>query len=117
MIDFTLENMVDGALLKTVGELTIENAESLKTILIQALEGTDLLSLDLAQVGAVDIAGLQLLCSAHKTASRLNKELVLPIGLPEALEGVAVNAGYLRQENCIKDARGRCLWRKGGSNG
>ncbi len=117
MIDFKLEDAGDGAVLKLFGELTIENAESFKAILIQSMKGRNCLSLDLTSVTAADVAGLQLLCSAHKTASSLRQGFTVLGHMPSLLEEAATRAGYIRHEGCTKGADGQCLWLEGGRNG
>lgn len=54
-------------------DLTIYHAESQKDQLFQALAGCQELELDLAQVGDVDTAGLQLLILLKQEASRQQK--------------------------------------------
>ena len=78
MIDFRLEDTAGGSRLKLSGDLTIENGERLKTILLESIEGRDCLSLDLSEATAVDAAGFQLLCSAFRLTACAEQGLPFP---------------------------------------
>jgi len=55
-------------------DMTIYNAMTLKTRLIEALAGTDRLELDLSGVAEIDSSGLQLLIMIKREATRLGKQ-------------------------------------------
>lgn len=82
------------------GELTISNAADFRQGLLEALEQGDCLELDLDAVTAIDLAGLQLLCSAHRTAVAGEKSLTLKDSLPPALKEACANAGFDFYRNC-----------------
>jgi anti-anti-sigma regulatory factor len=105
----------DGTALKVCGNLTVENAEELKALLNKLNEGTDHLSLDFSEIEAIDIAGLQLLCSAHKTWSRAGKNVACTMGTLDALARVAKETGYSRKEGCMPLSGEQCLF-TGGSH-
>jgi anti-sigma B factor antagonist len=63
--------------LELVGDLTIYVAAEQRVRLIAALEATDFLRLDLAQVTEIDSAGLQLLLMLSREAQLTGKELEL----------------------------------------
>lgn len=56
-------------------ELTIYHAEAAKDHLIQALEESDALALDLSGVSEIDTAGIQILVLARREAERTGKPL------------------------------------------
>lgn len=58
-------------------DMTIYQALEQKQQLMLALQATDALDLDLAQVGEIDTAGLQLLLLAKREAGRLGKQLAI----------------------------------------
>ena len=101
MIDFRLEDTTRGPALKLCGDLTIENSERLKRILVESIEGRDRLSLDLAEVTEVDAAGLQLLWAALKTAGYSSQGLGLFESLPEELKQATMDAGYALQDGTV----------------
>ena len=59
------------------GDLTLQNAGSLRKAFLKALVESDDVSLVFKNVRDVDLSCLQLLCSAHRSAARLQKRLVL----------------------------------------
>jgi ABC-type transporter Mla MlaB component len=101
MIDFRLEDTAGGPALKLCGDLTIENGETLKRVLVESLEGRDRLSLDLAGVTAVDAAGFQLLLAALRTAGCSNQGLDLFESFPEKLKQAAMDAGYAQRDETV----------------
>ncbi len=58
-----------------VGELTIYTAMELKDKLLTGLSAAEELELDLAEVGEIDAAGLQLLVMIKREAAALGKDL------------------------------------------
>ena len=63
--------------LTLVDDMTIYHAIEQKQQLMTALEGTSALELDLAQVGEIDTAGLQLLILTKREAARQGKTLTV----------------------------------------
>ena len=55
-------------------DMTIYNAAAQKQRLLDALQGTDRLEIDLSAVGEIDTAGFQLLVLVKREARRLDKE-------------------------------------------
>ena len=101
MIDYRLEDTARGTALKLCGDLTIENSERLKRILVESIEGGDHLSLDLAGVTAVDAAGFQLLWAALRIAGSSNQGFGLFESLSQELKQAAMDAGYARQDGTV----------------
>ena len=75
MGQFQLEDSAKGKILRAEGSLTIEHACSLKEILMEALERTDHLDIDIQKITSVDLACLQVLCAAHKTFAEAHKHM------------------------------------------
>lgn len=92
------------------GDLTIENADELRSALIKALLNADRVLLDCGASSKADLAGLQLLCSAHRTALRLKKQFQFKSPCREAVKTAAEKTGYLRTRGCSLDTQGNCLW-------
>ncbi|MGD0229394.1 MAG: STAS domain-containing protein [Syntrophorhabdales bacterium] len=101
MIDFRLEDTTQGPTLKLCGELTIESGERLKAILLESIEGSRCLFLDLAEVTAVDAAGFQLLFSALGTEGYRMQGGDLAGSLPEGMRRAAVDAGYAKRGGTV----------------
>lgn len=72
-----------GSVLKVKGTLELSGAEEFHKALCDFLVGPSSLTVDLADVESCDAAGLQLLCSAQKTAERSAKHLRI-VGLCRA---------------------------------
>lgn len=58
-------------------DLTIYNAAAQKAQLLQAIDASSALDLDLAQVGQIDAAGVQLLLLAKREAERRGKAMAI----------------------------------------
>lgn len=62
--------------LKLEDSLTINSANVVKSTLLESLQKSDLIKLDLSGVNKIDISGIQLLLSFVKEISLLGKEIV-----------------------------------------
>lgn len=111
-MEYKLEQSGAMGILTIDGELTVQYAHELKSALLKSLDNVDHLVLNLAKVTSIDLSCLQLLCSAHRTSGKLNKQLSLIGDRPEALQQAAKNAGYLRHVGCSYDAHKDCLWKE-----
>ncbi len=74
--------------LEIEGDLTIYAAADLKEKLLAALAEETEIEVNLARVGEVDTAGVQLLILAKREAARLGKELHLTGHSPAVLEAL-----------------------------
>ncbi len=92
------------------GDLTLQNAAELRTMLIKAIIDTDTVAIRFGAVQDVDLSCLQLLCSAHRSAVRLNKLIQFAGDLPKTLLDTADVAGYSRLKGCQLDKGQSCLW-------
>ena len=81
-------------------------------ILIKAIINVDQLTLEFGDVHEVDLSCLQLLCSVHRSAVRMNKRVAFSGQHPEVFDKVVREAGYTRTTGCHLDCFGSCLWVK-----
>lgn len=81
---------------KVVGEMTVGQVAGLKDELLQAIEQTADLVVDISRVTAIDIAGLQLLVSSWKLASQRNGRLSLVTGDNQPFAHLVKQAGMTR---------------------
>lgn len=109
-MDFKLEQSGAVGVLTLNGALTIGCAEELKATLMKSLERVEHLVLNLGTVEEVDLSCLQLLCSAHRTSTRLNKQMTIAGGRPEAFRRAVCAGGYGRHVGCSFDIHKTCLW-------
>lgn len=99
----------EDGLLALSGELLIENSSELKSALCEALASSPRLIVDLGKVTAADISSLQLLCSAHRSASLAGTSFRID-QTGEAIRSIAENAGYSCRTKGCRFAIGICLW-------
>ena len=92
------------------GEIRLAGAGSLRQVLVEELCAGQQTVLDLAGVTGVDLSGLQLLCSAHRTYVRHDAVLELQ-GVTEELTRTARRAGFDARTSVCPFRRGMCLWR------
>ena len=91
------------------GELTLDSVNRLKTSLSDLLSGYRSIEVEFRDFSHIDLSGLQILCSAHKSAVKQGKSLILTGELPEAVKTLARDAGFYRHKGCVHDPRNRCL--------
>ena len=92
------------------GAMTIQYAGELKNALLHALENYEQIRLDVGKVSAVDLSGLQLICSAHRTSIQLNKQFAFNGAGSEVLKSVGSEAGFPRHVGCSQDKGHTCIW-------
>jgi anti-anti-sigma regulatory factor len=94
------------------GDATLQQAEELRRVLIKALVDADEVSLDMDKVEKVDLSCLQLLCSAHRSATRFKKKFAFSGCPPQALREAVEASGFSRVTGCRLDCDKSCLWVK-----
>jgi anti-anti-sigma regulatory factor len=92
------------------GELTLPRVEELKNAFLQALVKGDTVAIRFGTVQDVDLSGLQMLCSAHRSAVRMKKKVRVSGAMPKILRDAAEAAGYMRLKGCKLDFENSCLW-------
>lgn len=104
-------NVADGkGTLELEGDLSIEVAEELKAILLQALQGTEALVIDLGKVTAADLSCLQLLCSAYRSCGRVDGQLTLRAHDSELFNQLLKDSGYCKTTKCPVAPTRTCMW-------
>ncbi len=94
------------------GDLTVQRAEELRMLLIRGIIDADRVQVDFGPVTDADLSCLQLLCSAHRSAGRMQKDVSLSGAWPAAFTRVVDEAGYARLSGCKLDVNHTCLWVK-----
>lgn len=98
--------------LEISGAMTIERAGELREALVKAFQPGKAVQLSLSAVNAVDASGLQLLCSAHRTAVSKGVDVSVE-GLDEDIFlSAAELAGMFRPTGCFPCADGICIWKR-----
>lgn len=98
------------------GELTLIHAAEFKTQLVRALVSARRIVIDTQGLSEVDMACLQLICSAHQSAAAAGKELSIASRQSEAFARKVEQAGLRAGVLCGREMNGKCLW-NGGDNG
>ena len=92
------------------GDMTVNNTEAFKNILLESLRQDDFVEVDFENVTTVDLSCLQLLCSAHRFAAESGKEIVIKDNSIQALQEARVRAGFNFEKSCDFNPSCECLW-------
>ena len=92
------------------GDLTLPHTEALKAIFTKALQESDDVTIAIVTVDNVDLSCLQLLCSAHRSAMRLKKQVTFIGSPPQVFNDAVEAAGLARAAGCKLESGHRCLW-------
>lgn len=90
------------------GEMIIDHADELKGILLDALQHNRTLDLNLTGISKVDLFGLQVLCSAHRSALKTDQKLTMHGEQPGAFHDAIHLAGFNCSVACVADKT--CPW-------
>ena len=94
------------------GELSITTAGALKAALIDGLRGEGRTRLDASHITGVDLAGLQLVCSAHRTY-RARNAIFEFAAISDVVRAAALTAGFeATHSSCPYRRPDECLWRQ-----
>jgi len=74
--------------------LTLPYADEIRNVLIKALDEAHEVAITFRNVTELDLSCLQLLCSARRSAIRVNKRLSLAGSMPELVQRSIETAGY-----------------------
>jgi len=91
------------------GELTIFTIADHLAQLKLALDAHDEVRMRFVDITAVDLSGMQLLCSAHRTAAASGKVLSLSGAMPELLQHATRLAGFTRRKGCSFSPKTDCI--------
>lgn len=91
------------------GPMTVEDATELHQALRDAVSSSDIVVINLEETSDIDLASLQLLCSAHKTALKKKKDLRF-INLASEVRERIDKAGYIHNRGCLDGGASECLW-------
>jgi ABC-type transporter Mla MlaB component len=94
------------------GPMTIANISELRNAMLKAFGLGKKVQLSVSGVTDLDVTGLQLLCSCHKTAIAKGLEFsVTEEGGGAVFSEVSYAAGMARQKGCDLDTSGTCIWK------
>lgn len=98
------------AYIKLRGALSITEAAAFKTALVDSLNSMDAVEINLDEVESIDLACLQLLCSAHRTAANKGKQVAVKMPLPSPFLEAREKAGFVYTKQCRFVSTNDCLW-------
>lgn len=110
MSESSKDRAANEAVVRIDGVCTIEQAATLKPLLLEGLEQTDDVRVDVSRVTDTDLSFLQLLCAAHKQALITGKRFTVEGGLADVIVRRAREAGLTRHRGCTSDVNKECLW-------
>lgn len=118
MSDFSIQQMNQAGALGTKivvvnGEMTIQNAGEIRNVLLEAFSQGEGVCLEMGKVTEVDLAGLQLLCAAHRTSMADKKHFSVSGIDNDAIRPVIRDAGFSRHTGCAEDIDKTCVWTGG----
>lgn len=106
----------DGQMVITSGDrLTIENAAEFSRLISEAFEASHVVSVEFEPDVEIDITGVQVLCSACKSAAQGGKIFSYHGPQPQALANIIISSGAERRAVCKHNNDSTCIW-FGGTN-
>ncbi len=90
--------------------LTIENAAEFSRILREALDAAHVVAIEFEADVAIDIIGVQILCSACKSASGSGRKFTYSGPQPQGLTDIIFSSGAERYAACKHNNDSTCIW-------
>jgi anti-anti-sigma regulatory factor len=109
-MNFSLKQSESTRIILLEGELNLLRAQEMRTVFLKALVEADNVAIRFGNVLDLDLSCLQLLCSAHRSAVRLKKQVRFEGSVPKLLQDAADAAGYSHLKGCKLDKGKSCLW-------
>lgn len=102
----------DGAMLEVAvgGRLDIETAPELRQFLLAHMPTVQKVRLDVSQLSTVDLAGMQLICSACRTALAGTISFRFSGTLGPCVQEAIGTVGLQRHTTCKHNADNPCIW-------
>lgn len=114
MSDLTLTHSTssDGSTLNisAAGRLAIDTAPALHSLLLEQSSQAANIQLDLSAVDEIDLVGMQLICSACRTALDAQKHFNFSGCMAPEVKKAIDTVGLQRQSTCKHNADLPCIW-------
>jgi anti-anti-sigma factor len=114
-MEYQIEESTQAGRLILNGEMGIQQAAALKEQLLNVQEIVRHLVVDVQGVTVLDVSALQIFCSAHRTFTKLRKEITFAGSLPPVWVDFMEVAGFARVKGCSVDSNNTCLWMRKGN--
>lgn len=109
------EDTGNTSILRIQGTLSIQDSTALREHLLEVFSLRKGVILDLKEAASIDVACVQVFCSAHKTFRKAGQDIStsgdVPGGFMDSLRSIA-----LTPESCDREHHGMCLWSTGGNH-
>lgn len=96
--------------INVAGRLAIDTAAELQQLLLEQLDTISSIQLDLSAVENIDLAGMQLICSACRTNLNLKKHFNFSGCLTPVVREAIGAIGLQRQATCKHNDDLPCIW-------
>lgn len=115
MDELTLTHSIDNNTLEITvsGRLAIDTAANLLTLFKEQLASAKRVTLHMDEVTEIDLVGIQLICSACRSASQADKRLNFSGALPGAMKSAISEIGLQRYTTCKHNTDMPCIWYQG----
>ncbi|MDD2309865.1 MAG: STAS domain-containing protein [Desulfuromonadaceae bacterium] len=101
----------DGEIIITSGDqLTIETAAEFSRIVCEALEASKNVAIEFEPAVKIDITGVQVLCSACKSAAQSGATFAFHGAAPQGLADITASSGAERRAVCKHNNNSTCIW-------
>jgi anti-anti-sigma regulatory factor len=97
------------------GRLTIETAADFARLAREALESSNNVTIEFEPAVDIDITGMQILCSACRSAAEGGKLFSYHGPQPPALADIITSSGAERHAICKHNNDSTCIWFGGGN--
>jgi len=92
------------------GALTVKHAKALKAALLETVRNAPKVELEVENIGDLDVTFAQVVCSAHRMAADLNKQMTITGLEQEQFSRMLGRFGFFRHIGCHESTRKTCLW-------
>jgi anti-anti-sigma regulatory factor len=92
------------------GVLTVKHAKALQAALLKAVRSAPAVEVAVATIDDLDVTFAQLICSAHRMAADLNKQMTITGLEQERFSRMLGRFGFFRHIGCHESTRKSCLW-------
>lgn len=101
----------NGEIIVTSGDrLTIENAAEFSRIIREAFEASKSIAIEFEPAVEIDITGIQIICSACKSAALSGNTFSYHGKRPQALADIISSSGAERHAVCKHNNDSTCVW-------
>jgi anti-anti-sigma regulatory factor len=92
------------------GSLTVKHAKALRESLLEAVRKAPAVEVNVEAIGDLDVTFAQVICSAHRMAADLNKQMTITGLEQERFSQLLGRFGFFRHIGCQENTRKSCLW-------